>query len=199
MDSPNYESEVLNYELAVSVIHFWEKTVFKPKRNGIGEGKEYDFSNDLLRWGIGWGVEHVTFVCFPYNHTICEKQDSLIDLKYEYDRVEKMVKASQRLLLSNSLLLKTEADGSSFPSGGLRETHNARGYTVRDPLSQIFIRNKNKLMYIPSLLVSHYGEALDDKGIFRKAELVMKKSAMNLLHKLGKQPKDILYNLGLEQ
>ena len=54
-------------------------------------------------------------------------------------------------------------------------------------------------MYIPSLLVSHYGDALDDKGIFRKAEYVLKRSATTLLEKLGKKPRDILLNLGLEQ
>ena len=84
-------------------------------------------------------------------------------------------------MLSNSILLKTEADGSSFPSGGLRETHAARAYTIRDPLSEIFVRSKNNLMYIPSLLVSHYGDALDDKGIFRKSEYVLKQSATKLL------------------
>lgn len=70
---------------------------------------------------------------------------------------------------------------------------------MRDPLSEIFIRKDKKLMYVPSLLVSHYGEALDDKGIFRKAERVMKKSAESLLTKLGKKPSNIVLNLGLEQ
>eukprot|EP00178_Gracilaria_changii_P006605 TRINITY_DN2148_c0_g1_i1.p2 TRINITY_DN2148_c0_g1~~TRINITY_DN2148_c0_g1_i1.p2 ORF type:complete len:162 (+),score=25.01 TRINITY_DN2148_c0_g1_i1:134-619(+) len=160
---------------------------------------EHDFSDDLLKWAIGFGVEHITFACFPWNETICEKQDSLIDLKYYYDRADRIVKGSPRLLLSNKILLKTEADGSSFPSGGLRVTHAARAYTVRDPLSDIFIRKNNKLMYIPSLLVSHYGDALDDKGIFRKSEYILKKSATALLEKLGKRPRDIILNLGLEQ
>ena len=141
----------------------------------------------------------MTFICFPYNNSTCEKQDSLIDLKHYYDRGEKGMKTEPRLALSNKLLQKTEADGSSFPSGGLRETHAARAYTIRDPLSEIFIRKSNKLMYVPSLLVAHNGQALDDKGIFRKAEKVMKKSCDTLLTKLGKRPMNILLNLGLEQ
>lgn len=185
--------------LSVSVLTYWEKNVYQPKRPGRGERMEHDFSDDLLKWALGYGVEHCTFACFPWNNTICEKQDSLIDLKYYYDRADRIVKGGPRLLLSNKLLLKTEADGSSFPSGGLRVTHAARAYTVRDPLSDIFIRNNNKLMYIPSLLVSHYGDALDDKGIFRKSEFVLKKTATALLEKLGKKPRDILLNLGLEQ
>ena len=111
----------------------------------------------------------MTFICFPYNNSTCEKQDSLIDLKHYYDRGEKIMKAQPKLVLSNKLLQKTEADGSSFPSGGLRVTHAARAYTIRDPLSEIFVRKNQKLMYVPSLLVTHSGEALDDKGIFRKA------------------------------
>ena len=92
---------------------------------------------------------------------------------------------------------KTEADGSSFPSGGLRKTHGARAYTVRDPHSEIFARKGNKLMYVPSLLIAHNGDALDDKGLFRKSELVMKSSCESLLTKLGKKPLNIILNLGL--
>ena len=68
---------------------------------------------------------------------------------------------------------------------------------VRDPLSEIFIRKKNKIMYVPSLLVTHHGLALDDKTIFRKTEAVMKSSALSLLRALGKNAKDIFLALGL--
>lgn len=111
----------------------------------------------------------------------------------------KGVKTKGQLVLNKEYLLKNETDGSSFPTGGLRSTHEARAYTIRDPLSQIFIRKRNKLMYIPSLLVTHDGDALDDKTLFRKAEAVMKTNAARLLQKLGKSPKQILLNLGLEQ
>jgi glutamine synthetase len=66
-------------------------------------------------------------------------------------------------------LIKGEADGSSFPSGGLRFTHQARAYTLWDQQSEVFIRRKNKVLYIPALLVTHQGDALDDKTIFRKS------------------------------
>jgi len=102
-------------------------------------------------------------------------------------------------LLNREYLQKGETDGSSFPSGGLRQTHRARAYMVRDPLSEIFIRKKNKIMYIPSLLVTHHGIALDDKTIFRKSEALMKSSALSLLKSLGKNAKEIFLALGLEQ
>jgi len=66
----------------------------------------------------------------------------------------------------------------------MRHTHQARAYNVWDQQSEIFIRRKNKVMYIPSLLVTHQGDALDDKTIFRKCEAVMKESAKKMLHTL---------------
>jgi glutamine synthetase len=125
---------------------------------------------------------------------MCEKQESLIDLKYFY---LKGIRAETRLLLNKEYLAKGETDGSSFPSGGLRFTHRARAYMIRDPFSDIFIRRKNKIMYIPSLLVTHHGMALDDKTIFRKTESVMKTAALNLLKSLGKNAKEIFLALGL--
>ena len=106
-------------------------------------------------------------------------------MKYQAGHVD----SNAELKLDRSVLQKSETDGSSFPSGGLRNTHQARAYTIRDPLSEIFIRRKKKLMYFPSLLVTHNGEALDDKTLFRKTEAVMKTTATRLLQKLGKKPK----------
>jgi len=125
---------------------------------------------------------------------MCEKQESLIDLKYFYLNG---IRTETRLLLNKEYLTKGETDGSSFPSGGLRFTHRARAYMIRDPLSDIFIRRKNKIMYIPSLLVTHHGLALDDKTIFRKTESVTKTAALNLLKSLGKNAKEIFLALGL--
>jgi glutamine synthetase len=89
------------------------------------------------------------------------------------------------LHLSTDLLLKGEADGSSFPSGGLRHTHRARAYNVWDRTNDIFIRRKNKVAYIPSMLIAHNGEALDDMAIYRKSEAVMKEAASAMLTALG--------------
>lgn len=106
---------------------------------------------------------------------MCEKQESFLDIQYSYD---KKFTSQSRSLFEPSLFEKGEADGSSFPSGGLRKTHEARAYMIRDPQSDIFIKSNNKVMYIPALLVSHHGEALDDKTIFRKSEEIMKKNVL---------------------
>jgi glutamine synthetase len=96
-------------------------------------------------------------------------------------------------------LIKGEGDGSSFPSGGLRSTHIARGYTIWDPLSQLYIRRNKGVLYIPALLVSHHGHALDDKTLFRQSEQILKKRAVQLLSKLGVNTKEAVILLGLEQ
>jgi glutamine synthetase len=100
---------------------------------------------------------------------------------------------------TGKILLKGEGDGSSFPSGGLRSTHTARGYTIWDPLSQLYVRRKKRLLYIPSLLVSHYGFALDDKTLFRQAEQILKRKTVELLNTLGVETKSAVILLGLEQ
>lgn len=173
--------------------------MFKPKsKKDRDNASNEDFTDDLMRWVIANEIEHVTFISFPFSSAICSKEESLLDIDVKYTG-EKGIKRKGKLVLTKEYLLKNETDGSSFPSGGLRGTHSARAYTVRDPLSEIFIRKKTKLMYVPSLLVTHQGEALDDKTIFRKTERVMKSTASKLLQRLGKNPKEILLNLGLEQ
>ena len=78
-------------------------------------------------------------------------------------------------------------------------THQARAYALWDQSTEIFIRKNNKVMYIPSLLVTHYGDALDDITIFKKSEIVLKESVSNLLNIMGVKHKDIIMCLGLEQ
>lgn len=80
------------------------------------------------------------------------------------------MKATGKSVFGFAQLGKGEGDGSSFPSGGLRQTHSARAYTIWDQKSEVFIRQKNNVLYIPALLVTHNGEALDDKTLFRKCE-----------------------------
>ena len=59
--------------------------VYKVKKNAGEDKKDNEFHVDLMKWAAEKQLEHLTFICFPYNHTTCEKQDSLIDLKYYYD------------------------------------------------------------------------------------------------------------------
>lgn len=108
----------------------------------------------LVQWALEHEVDHYSFLSFPHNSAACEKQESFIDLKYIY---ENGLIGKPKLHISPELLVKGEADGSSFPSGGLRQTHRARAYNLWDRSSEIFIRRKSKVMYIPSLLLTHSG------------------------------------------
>jgi glutamine synthetase len=97
------------------------------------------------------------------------------------------------------VLIKGEGDASSIPSGGLRHTHLARGYTIWDHLSQLYIRRKHGVMYLPSLQISHLGHALDDKTLFRQCQKAVKTSTIELLSKLGVKTNSAVMLVGLEQ
>lgn len=175
----------------------YRKTVYKPKIHPTNS--EFNFkemADDLMKWALDHKVNHYTFFAYPHNNAITEKQDSFLDFRFTYTD---HLKALPKLALDPETILRSEGDGSSFPSGGLRVTHTARAYNVWDTRSEIFIRRRNRLLYIPSLLLTHHGEALDDKTLYRKCEKILKESAMNLLRTLGEKPRDIVIALGLEQ
>ena len=94
-------------------------------------------------------------------------------------------------------LLKGETDGSSYPSGGLRATHTAGGYTVLDPTSPVFIRGDT--VYIPTVFVSFYGDALDEKTPLLRSMEALNKEGVRLCKHLGLNVGSCVPNIGLEQ
>jgi len=94
-------------------------------------------------------------------------------------------------------LLKGETDGSSYPSGGLRATHTAGGYTVLDPTSPVFIRGDT--VYIPTVLVSFYGDALDEKTPLIRSMKALSDQTSRLCKNLGWEVSGAQPNIGLEQ
>ena len=94
-------------------------------------------------------------------------------------------------------LLQGETDGSSYMNGGLRATHTAGGYTALDPSSPIFIRNDT--LYIPTVFVSFYGKALDEKAPLLRSMEAVSKAGVRLLGLLGYNCKRVMPNIGLEQ
>jgi glutamine synthetase len=154
-------------------------------------------AEEILSWAKEKGATHYTFLAYPHTSTISEKHESFIDVKYIFEGSN--IKPIVRHRLTGEMLVKGEGDGSSFPSGGLRATHQARGYTIWDPQSHPYIRKRNNLLYIPSFLVSHHGDALDDKTLFRASEKLLKNNCLELLKKLGIKAKSVVMTLGLEQ
>jgi len=94
-------------------------------------------------------------------------------------------------------LLKGETDGSSYPSGGMRATHTAGGYTVLDPTSSIFLRGDT--VFIPTVFVSFYGDALDEKTPLLRSMQALSKEGTRLLKLLGYDVGSVFPNIGLEQ
>ena len=94
-------------------------------------------------------------------------------------------------------LLKGETDGSSYMNGGMRATHTAGGYTALDPSSPMFIRNDT--LYIPTVFVSFYGKALDEKTPLLRSMEAVSKAGCRLLKLLGHEAKSVLPMIGLEQ
>jgi len=99
--------------------------------------------------------------------------------------------------LSGKELLKGETDGSSYPSGGMRATHTAGGYTILDPTSPIFLRGDT--VFIPTVFVSFYGDALDEKTPLLRSMQAVSTQACRLLKLLGYEVSSVFPNIGLEQ
>ena len=119
-----------------------------------------------------------------------------MDLKYFY---QGSLSSSAGKAFSSQTMLKSEADGSSFPSGGLRQTHSARAYTMWDSKSEIYLRKRNNVVYIPSLLIAHNGMGLDDKTLLRKSESALEQRCIKLLEKMGIKAQHVSMALGMEQ
>ena len=124
-------------------------------------------------WALENGATHFTHWFSPLNGTTAGKHDAFLELD----------KDTPILDFNGKLLRKGESDASSFPSGGLRATFEARGYTAWDCTSPAFIKDNS--LYIPTLFCSYTGEALDNKTPLLKSCDVLSKNASRLLNLLG--------------
>lgn len=132
-------------------------------------------ANAMMEWAMEKGATHFSHWFQPMTGITAEKHDGFITPVGDGKII---------MHLSGKELIKGEADASSFPSGGLRATFEARGYTAWDPTSYAFV--KDHTLYIPTVFCSYSGEVLDKKTpLLRSVELV-NKEAVRLLHLLGK-------------
>ena len=125
-------------------------------RTPLDEKIAEKIANAMKRWAISKGATHYTHWFQPLNGSVAEKHDSFFS---------KNKRGEIFLNFSGKALIKGEPDASSFPSGGLRATFEARGYTAWDPSSPVFIRREDEraILCIPSAYYSYNGEALDKK------------------------------------
>ena len=137
-------------------------------------------------WAIERGATHFTHWFQPQTNHTAEKHDSFLSLKYNLEG--SMVTVTPLETFSGSQLLQAEPDASSFPHGGARTTFEARGYTVWDTSSPMFLQDgphNTKVLYIPSVFISYNGEALDEKTILLRSCESVNRAAKDLLKVLG--------------
>jgi len=146
----------------------------------------------IRQWAEGKGVTHYTHWFQPLTGTTAEKHDSFFTLKGDGTAIEEF---------EGGALIQQEPDASSFPSGGLRATFEARGYTAWDPHSPAFIMEigNGKTLCIPTVFVSYTGELLDYKGPVLKSLEAVNKAALDVCHYFDKNITKVTPTLGWEQ
>ncbi|KAJ3381419.1 hypothetical protein HDU84_005136 [Entophlyctis sp. JEL0112] len=152
-------------------------------------------------WAMEKGATHFTHWFQPQTGTTAEKHDSFLTLKSTISNGLEETYAID--YFSGGQLMQAEPDASSFPNGGIRSTFEARGYTVWDTLSPMFIRrgpHNTATLYIPSVFIGYNGEALDEKSVLLRSNEILSVAAVKLLNTLGdKETKRITTTLGCEQ
>lgn len=149
-------------------------------------------ANGLRAWAESKGVTHFTHWFQPLTGASAEKHDSFFTLKGDGTPIEEF---------EGGALIQQEPDASSFPSGGLRATFEARGYTAWDPSSPAFIMEigKGRTLCIPTIFVSYTGESLDTKTPLLKALVAIDKAAVDVCQYFDKNVTRVTATLGWEQ
>lgn len=169
------------------------KEVYKALRATIEAGKPLDTSiagavaAAMKDWAVSKGATHYTHWFQPLTGLTAEKHDSFIEP--DGDKVI--------MRLTGKSLIVGEPDASSFPSGGSRATHMARGYTAWDPTSPAFV--KEGTLYIPTIFVSYTGETLDKKGPLLRSMTAIDTQAKRILKLFGIDCKKVNTTVGPEQ
>ena len=171
------------------------RDVYKSLRKTIDEGKDLDLgvanavASAMKDWAVEQGATHFTHWFQPLNGITAEKHDSFISPTSDGRVI---------MQFSGKELIKGEPDASSFPSGGLRATFEARGYTAWDPTSYAFVKGDS--LYIPTAFCSYSGEVLDKKTPLLRSMEALSKQALRLLRLFGDTAaKRVVTTVGPEQ
>lgn len=177
---------------------FLSDEAYKSISSSIKDAKKIDRSaahqiaNGIRSWAESKGVTHFTHWFQPLTGTTAEKHDSFFTIKSDGTPIEEF---------DGGALIQQEPDASSFPSGGLRATFEARGYTAWDPSSPPFIMEigEGKTLCIPTIFVSYTGESLDYKAPLLKALEAMNKAAVDVCNYFDRNVTRVTATLGWEQ
>ena len=171
------------------------KDIYRSLKKTIGEGRELDINvanavaTAMKDWAIEKGATHYTHWFQPNTGITAEKHDSFISPQENGKII---------MEFSGKELIKGEPDASSFPSGGIRATFEARGYTAWDPTSYAFIKDDS--LCIPTVFCSYTGEVLDKKTPLLRSVEELNKQALRLLHTIGRTDVNrVISTVGAEQ
>ncbi len=186
-----YGSYTFNDEVMKSRV---PKETYKAFHEALNKGEALskeiadEVANAMKDWAVEKGATHFTHWFTPLTGLTAEKHDAFLELDGDKSKLE----------FSGRMLRKGESDASSFPSGGLRATFEARGYTAWDCTSPAFVKDES--LYIPTLFCSYTGEALDNKTPLLKSCDALNKEALRLLPLIGmKDVKSVTPYVGSEQ
>jgi glutamine synthetase len=174
--------------------HYLSKEAFKAIKKAIEEGKSLtrqeanQVAIGLKAWALEKGATHFTHWFHPLTDGTAEKHDGFIEMGENGHLVENF---------SGEFLVQSEPDASSFPSGGIRNTFEARGYTAWDVSSPVFIVGST--LCIPTIFVSYTGEALDYKAPLLKALSELDRAAVDVCQYFDKDVNKVNATLGIEQ
>jgi glutamine synthetase len=177
---------------------FLSDEAYKSLMTSIKAGQKVDrtmanqIANGIRAWAESKGVSHFTHWFQPLTGTTAEKHDSFFTIKSDGTPIEQF---------DGDALIQQEPDASSFPSGGLRATFEARGYTAWDPSSPAFVMDieAGKTLCIPTIFVSYTGESLDYKAPLLKALEALNKAAVDVCNYFDKNVTRVTATLGWEQ
>src|SRR6476661_5134013 len=190
-----FAENVFTYQTARQ---FLSDEAYKSLMASVRAGQKIDRSmaaqiaNGVRAWAESKGVTHFTHWFQPLTGTTAEKHDSFFTLKSDGTPIEQF---------EGDSLIQQEPDASSFPSGGLRATFEARGYTAWDPSSPAFIMDTGygKTLCIPTIFVSYTGESLDYKAPLLKAIEALNHAAVDVCNYFDRNVAHVTPTLGWEQ
>jgi glutamine synthetase len=189
--SEYFASKVFNRE---KMFKYLAPEAFAKVDDSIENGTPLDLgtadavAGGLKKWALENGATHYTHWFHPLTEGTAEKHDTFLDPDGKGGLIEKF---------SGKLLIQQEPDASSFPSGGIRNTFEARGYTAWDPSSPAFIVGDT--LCIPTIFISYTGESLDYKAPLLKALEAVNKAAVGVCHYFNPDVKKVYAYLGWEQ
>ncbi|HLT88647.1 MAG TPA: glutamine synthetase III [Sphingobacterium sp.] len=177
---------------------YLSKSTYKELLQVIEEGTKFSreladqIAQAMKTWAISNGTTHYTHWFQPLTGTTAEKHDAFFEPDDNGEAIEKF---------TGDALAQQEPDASSFPSGGIRNTFEARGYTAWDPSSPAFIFETaaGKTLCIPTVFVSYTGESLDYKAPLLKAVAAVDKAATDVVQYFDKSVTKVNPSLGIEQ